>query len=313
MRIAFLSRYQNKVNRGVETYVAELSARLNQNHEVEVLSGQDADSFSRIIKGKYDLVIPTNGRLQALKASIGRISGGYKIIISGQAGVGKDDIWNIFLTAPDVYVALTDFEKHWAQKWAWKTRIVKINNGVDLEKFSTTSQKVKINLPKPIILSVGALEWYKHHERTIRAMAEFNKGSLLIIGAGSEEDKLQKMGMQLLGEDRFQIIQAGYKDLPKYYRSCDLFVLPSWDRESFGIVYVEAMACGLVVVAPDDQSRREIIGQAGILTDVSDLEKYATAIDEALKIDWKNKPRKQAEKFSWDKIAEQYENLFKEL
>ena len=73
------------------------------------------------------------------------------------------------------------------------------------------------------------------------------------------------------------------------------------------------MASGLSVVAPDDSPRKEIMAQAGILTDVNDPEKYARAIEEALSKDWGNLPRKQAEKFSWDIIADEYEKLFEEL
>src|SRR3989344_7334056 len=110
LKIAFLCTGFGVVNRGVETYVLELSKRLQNKFDVEVLSGDDANSLDKIINGKYDLVIPTNGRIQALKAALGKAFEGYKTLISGQSGIGKDDIWNIFITAPDVYVALTDFE-----------------------------------------------------------------------------------------------------------------------------------------------------------------------------------------------------------
>ena len=73
------------------------------------------------------------------------------------------------------------------------------------------------------------------------------------------------------------------------------------------------MASGLSVVAPDDELRKEIVGSAGVLTNVNDPEKYAESIEEALSKDWDNLPRQQAEKFSWDIIAEKYEKLFKEL
>lgn len=318
MKIAFLSRYQGKTNRGVETYVAELSKRLSKNHEVVILSAGDADNLEKILNGRFDIVIPTNGRLQALKAGLGRPFGRYKrsfttykVIISGQAGIGKDDIWNIFVCRPNAYIALTDYEEDWAKKWVIGTKIVKIPNGVDLEKFKPTGEKTKIGLPSPIILSVGALEWYKHHELTIKVM-ENVEGSLLIVGKGSEQGRLEKLANQKIPK-RFKIISANYKDLPKIYRTCDLFVLPSWDREAFGIVYVEAMASGLPVVAPDDSPRREIVGESGILVDVEDSEKYARAIEEALKRDWGNIPRHQAEKFSWEIVAEEYEKLFQEL
>ena len=309
LKIAFLSRYQDEVSRGAETYVLELSRRLQQSYQVYILKGKDSDSFQKMIKGGYGLIIPVNGRAQALKASLGRIWSGYKLIISGQAGIGKDDIWNILFTAPDIYVALTDFEKQWVQKWTLGTKIVKIPNGVDLQRFKP-GQKVNIDLPKPIILSVGALQWYKHHELSIKAVSKMDNGSLLIIGLGPEYQSLNNLGQSLLGK-RFKILEVKFSDIDKYYRSADVFVLPSWDRESFGIVYLEAMASGIPVVAPNDPPRREIVGEAGIFVDVNNIKEYAQAIDKALEVEWGEKPRKQAEKFSWDKIANEYVNLIK--
>ena len=316
LKIAFLSRYQGVVDRGVETYVSELSKRLSKNHEIIVLSGKDADNIRKIINGKFNIVIACNGRFQSLKASMGRLIARYKLIISGQSGPGIDDIFNL-LTLPDIFVALTDFAATGAGKlrsaktWSWGTRVVVIPNGVDLGKFKPQGEKMNIDLSPPIVLTVGALYWYKHHEKTIKAMAR-TESSLLIVGAGPELENLRELAEKEI-PSRFKIISAKFEDLPKIYRAADLFVLPSWDREAFGLVYVEAMASGLSVVAPDDSPRKEIMAQAGILTDVNDPEKYARAIEEALSKDWGNLPRKQAEKFSWDIIADEYEKLFEEL
>jgi len=203
---------------------------------------------------------------------------------------------------------LTDFEANWAKKWAWKTKVVKIPNGVDLSKFNSDGDKLNLGLEKPIILCVGALTWYKHHERIIEAMRYLDKGSLLIVGEGEQKKYLEEKGKRILG-DRFKIQSFDYADMPPVYRSCDLFTLPSWDREAFGIVYLEAMASGLPVVAPNDLSRREIIGDAGIFVDTSDPEVYAKEINEGMKKNWKDLPRNQAEKFSWDKIAKDYEKI----
>lgn len=313
LKVVFLSRYLGRINRGAETYVIELSKRLARQHEVDILTGKDSDSLQKITAGGYDLVVPTNGRMQALKASLGRFRGGYKTLISGQAGVGRDDIWNITVTAPDIFVALTDFELKWAKKFAWKSKLVKIPNGVDLEKFKPGKDGINIHLPRPVILSVGALTWYKHHEKTIEAVKNLDQGSLLIIGSGPKKDELLDAGKSLLDQGRLKILGVPYEGIPLYYRSADLFVLPSWDREAFGIVYVEAMASNLPVVAPDDGPRREIVGEGGLFTDVSDPVKYAAAINKAFSRSWQNKPRDQAEKFSWDKVAVQYEELFKEV
>ncbi len=311
MKIVFLSRYQNQIERGVESFVKELTNRLSQNHTVDILSGKDADSLSQVIRGCYDIVIPLNGRWQSLKMSLGRLIGRYKLVISGHSGIGRDDIWNI-LVRPNVFVALTENMQQWAKKWALGVKIIKIPNGIDLDKFSPTGQSIDFDLPKPIILSVGALVWYKHHERVIKAAAKLDKASVVIVGEGPEKNALKELGKQLLG-DRFRIFNFKYQDMPKVYRSVDLFTLPSWDREAFGIVYLEALASGLGVVAPNDLSRKEIIGEAGILVNTENIDEYSKAIEQGLKIDWQKKARAQAEKFSWDKIADQYVKLFEDI
>lgn len=312
MKILFLNRYQNQVERGAEVFIKELVRLLSKNHEVDIFSGKKADSIKHVLDGKYDVVVPVNGRMQSLKVSIAKLVGGYKVLITGHSGKGWDDIWNIAVARPDIFVALTNYMAEWARKWAWGSRVVKIPNGIDLNKFSPNGGKINLNLPKPIILSVGALVWYKYHDRVIRAVKEIGKGSVLIIGEGPKKDNLVKLGKELLGE-RFKILNFKYEDMPKVYRSCDLFTLPSWSREAFGVVYLESMASGLGIVAPDDASRREIIGNAGIFTDVCDLTAYANAIELCLKTDWKNKSRQQAEKFSWDEIAKEYEQVMKNL
>lgn len=308
VKIAFLSRYQNIVNRGAETFVAEVSSRLRKKYSVDVFSGKDADFLPKIINGKYDVVIPMNGGLQSLGVSLGRIFGGYKIIIIGQAGIGKNNIWNVFVAQPDIFVALTDYMAKWIKNWAWNSRVLKIPNGVDLQRFKKEGERVKFDLNHPIILSVGALDWYKHHDRTIEAVTKLEKVNLLIIGEGGDYEKLSKLGKEKLGK-RFKISKFDYKDMPNVYRGADLFTLPSWDREAFGIAYVEAMASNLPVVAPDDPPRREIIGKAGVFVDTTDPQKYAKAIENCLNINWDNKPRLQAIKFSWDKIVRDYEEI----
>lgn len=312
MKIGILSRYQNKVTRGVESVVTELSKRLSTNHQVEVLTGKDSDSFKKIIEGNFDIVMPMNGRSQALKASFGRLFSKYKVVIGGHSGVGRDDLFNLVVTRPDVFIALTDFEFNWAKKWSRGTRIVKIPNGVDIERFNPKGERLDFGLTGPIILSVGALEWYKYHDRTIEAVSKLGRGSLLIVGNGSQKDYLEKLGWEKLGS-RFKLLSVAYEKMPDVYRGCDVFTLPSWDREAFGVVYLEAMATNIPVVAPDDLSRREIIGEGGVLVDVLSPDKFSNALEEALNREWKDLPRLQAEKFSWDKVSKQYEDLFSKI
>ena len=78
MKIAIINKYQFKVNRGAETYVSELAKRLSQNHEVDILTKLNWNK-------KYDLVIPTNGRLQVFMVRILTWIRGARMIVSGQS------------------------------------------------------------------------------------------------------------------------------------------------------------------------------------------------------------------------------------
>lgn len=311
-KIAFLSRYQNSIQRGAETFVQELSTQLSKENQVDILFGNRADSLHEIINGNYQIVVAVNGGLQSLKASLGRLKSGYKLVISGQAGMGKGEVFNLVVAKPDLYVALTEVMYQWAKHWVWGSQLITIPNGVNLQRFQPKGEKAVLHVDGPIILSVGALVWYKHHEKTIKAVSLMNEGTLVIVGEGPEKNNLEALGRKMLG-NRFRIISAQYQDLPKIYRAASIFVLPSWDREAFGIVYLEAMASGLGVIAPDDPSRNEIIEKAGILVDVSNTQIYAQAIQQGLKLDWKTSAINQAKKFSWDKVASRYEQAFKTL
>lgn len=312
MKIAFLSRYQGEIERGAEVFVKEVAKRLSKNHQVIIFSGKDADSLKTLANTGFDIVIPINGKTQSLKASLVRFIRGYKVVITGHSGIGRDDIWNILVVFPDAFVALTEHMRKWAQKWNWFGRVVKINNGVDLYEFMPKGRKVDFGLMGKIVLSVGALVWYKHHEKVIDAVSRLDGVSLVIVGEGREKDGLIKLANQKL-EGRYLIKSFSYKEMPSVYRSADVFTLPSWDREAFGMVYLEAMACNIPVVAPFDDARKEIIGDGGVLVDVEDPITYSKALELALNKDWKEMPRKQAEKFSWESCVNKYEELFEKI
>lgn len=305
MKIAFLNKYQNKVNRGAETFVSELAKRLSKNHQVDVIS--DINYFTLFTK-KYDLIIPTNGRFQAFATRIITWITKSKMVISGQSGVGLDDRLNLY-SIPDAFVALSTYALKESKKRNPFIKIVYIPNGVDLNRFKGRTIK-----GGRTILCVGAFTEQKRHELVIKAVSKLKNVKLIIAGGGG--DKLQDikiLGEQLLGKNNFEIIETTNDKMPAIYNKADVFTLASKTYESFGIVLVEAMASGLPVVATDDPIRREIVGDAGLFVDPTDTDAYAEAIEKALSINWNEKPRKQAEKFSWDNIAKQYEELFNSL
>ena len=98
--------------------------------------------------------------------------------------------------------------------------------------------------------------------------------------------------------------------MPSIYRASDVFTLCSESSEAFGIVYLEALSCGLPCVVTHDSSRKEILGDAGIYVD--DPENAKEYADKLLLASRENSPKKylvQAKKYSWNKIAAKYEKI----
>lgn len=347
MKIAFLNLYQTSVNRGMERYVSELSKRLSKNHEVKIIgidtnfdkkidwikkdsSGTISRRFfidywsilvakytlfhlKEIANGKFDIVIPTNGGWQSLVIKILSLVKGFRVVIPGQSGIGWDDRINL-LTFPDIFVALSSHAKKWARRANPLAKTVYIPNGVDLRLFYPDPY-VKKDKKFKIILAVGAFTKQKRLDLVIKAAAPINNAKVLIAGATGELKKeLTDLGNTLLGAERFEIQSALSMDkMPSIYKSADIFTLPSESSEAFGNVLVEAMASGLPVVATSDPIRGEIVGDAGILVDPSDIDRYTNALRSVLESDWNSKPRIQAEKFDWDKITVEYEKLFDQI
>lgn len=302
MKIAFINKYQNIVNRGAETFVTELSKRLSKKHDVKIFT--KIKPFELL---DYDLVIPTNGRVQVFVIRVITWLTRKKMIVSAQSGIGLDDRLNLY-SFPDYFIPLSQFALAWARKINPYVKTKVIPNGVDLKKFEVAKKT-----PEKIVLAVGAFTPEKRHDLTIRAVAKLIGVKLIIVGGGgSEMEKIEKLGNSFL-EGRFEIRSATPNQMPEIYKKARVFVYPTVPWESFGIAILEAMASGLPVVANDDPIRREIVGNAGIFVDPNDIEAYSSAIARAFDSNWGELPRKQAEKFNWDQIAEEYEKLISTL
>jgi len=310
MKIAILNKYQNRVARGAETFVFELSKRLSNRNKVDVVANVN---YLNLLKGKYEIIIPTNGRFQVVITRIICWLSGAKMVVSGQSGMGWDDKVNLF-TFPDAFVALSKRASDWAKSVNPHVRVLNIPNGVDLGKFKPKGKAFKTGLKTPVVLCGGAFTPQKRMDLAIKAVAKLANVSLLMVGGGGElKGELQRYGEKVLGEGRFKLLSVPFTQMPEVYRAADIFTLPSRPSESFGNVLVEAMASNLPVVATDDPVRKYIVGDAGVLVDPTDTKAYAKAIEKALDQNWEEKPRAQAEKFSWDEISKKYEELFNKL
>jgi len=162
-----------------------------------------------------------------------------------------------------------------------------------------------------VVVCASALVPYKRVDLTIKAVAKTKNLSLLILGDGQLHGLIDTLGKRLLGK-RYLRMVVPYAQIPSYYRAANVFTLAS-KTEAFGISYVEAMACNLPVVTTADDSRAEIIGPAGILTNPDNIEQYTKDLELAAKTNYKNVPYMQALKFSWNKVAQRYSDLIQEL
>jgi phosphatidylinositol alpha-1,6-mannosyltransferase len=111
---------------------------------------------------------------------------------------------------------------------------------------------------KRVLLTVGRLsakERYKGHDRVIAALPglrpRFRELAYVVIGDGDDRSRLEALARELGVADVVLFVGQVPDDLPEHYRMADLFVMPSIN-EGFGIVFLEAMACGLPAVGGDE-------------------------------------------------------------
>jgi glycosyltransferase involved in cell wall biosynthesis len=229
------------------------------------------------------------------------------------------------LTKPDYWVAPSKFTADQFIKFFKipRMKIKVIPEGVDLEKFNKNVDASDINEKlgnERKILFVGNLHPYKGVHFLIKSFAlvkpKIDDVKLVIVGDGPLKHYLINLTKRLNLEK--DIIFTGFvsdEELPKYYASCDIFASASV-LEGFGLIFLEAMALGKPIVAFNLVSIPEVVGNAGILVNEINHEKFANAIIELLqnKALYKEKSEialNRAKLFSWEKIAEQFIKIIK--
>ncbi len=114
-----------------------------------------------------------------------------------------------------------------------------------------------------IVLSVGRLVYYKGFDYLIRAMARID-GRLLIAGDGPLRSELEQLAASSGVRDKV-VFLGTVRDVQPFYQGCDVFVLPSVSRnEAYGLVQLEAMACGKPVVNTNLASGVRFVSPGGV-------------------------------------------------
>jgi glycosyltransferase involved in cell wall biosynthesis len=177
--------------------------------------------------------------------------------------------------------------------------LVVVPLGIDLDLFTRNPAPSLPSLPKPVFVFFSRLAPEKSPEDFLKLKLP---GTKLVIGDGPDRTKLEeKYGR----ENKF----VGYKhgqELVNWLSLCDVFVFPS-RTETFGLVVLEALSCGIPVAAYDVIGPRDIIteGKDGYFSE--DLQEAALKCLELSPADC----RKKAEQYSWEHSADEFlKNLF---
>ena len=151
------------------------------------------------------------------------------------------------------------------QKFRERCRVIPF--GVPLEQFDRPDvievSKIRRQYGSRIVLGVGRLVYYKGFEYLIRAMKDV-RGHLLIVGSGRLRHELEGEARACGVSERVRFLTE-VPDVRPYYHASDVFVLPSVARsEAFGIVQLEAMACGKPVVNTSLDSGVTLVSPDGL-------------------------------------------------
>lgn len=205
-----------------------------------------------------------------------------------------------------------------------------IYNGVS-EKFRkpvSEEEKIRVkreyNLPDKYLLHLGNTDPKKNTERVIVAYTQFldacqHKIPLVLADYPDLliKNLLHHMGRMDLHEYIHRLDYVVNKDLPAIYSMAEIFLYPSL-RESFGIPLLEAMCCKTPVISSNVFAMPEVAGDAAYLIDPSQPETIATAIKELishpeLRQSYIERGELQSTKFSWQMMATQVIELYKEV
>ena len=203
-------------------------------------------------------------------------------------------------------------------------QVIKDYGKINVETRLIASLRKKYKITKPFIFYTGV---WRNHKNLVGLIKAFdlivNKYKInyqLVLG-GKEDSyypEVRQTWEKLnLGN---QIVKTGFinqEELSLFYNMADIFVIPSF-REGFGLIGLEAMACGTPVVSSNKTSLPEILRDAAIYFNPADHEEMAKKIvqviqNENLKNNLVQKGFQQIEKYNWKKMAEKTLGMYEEV
>jgi glycosyltransferase involved in cell wall biosynthesis len=199
-------------------------------------------------------------------------------------------------------------------KARWNCRL--IPNGVDCDRFQPGEpRRAEFGLPKGrlVVLMVSALIPTKRVEVGIEAVSRISDAHLVVAGDGPLRQEIEAKATRLL-PGRFTRLSIAPEQMPSLYRSADVFLHLS-KEESFGNVFIEALACGLPIMAQDSSRLRWIVGEHEFLVDTADHAALVAGIEMARKSSASREADRvtRAKAFSWSRVGKMYQEFLEEI
>ena len=202
------------------------------------------------------------------------------------------------------------------------SNIYVVPNGVDFDDI----QKIRVedHLKHPAILFVGGLGKVKGIDVLLNAVPIIRKEipnlHVYIAGSGYEDNNLKKLVEELNIENNVNFLGFISGDEKyAYYKSADIYVQPS-RYETFGVVLLEAMACGKPIVASNVGGIPFVVddGKTGLLFESENVEELAEKVilllrDKDLRAKMGEAGRERARGFTWERSAEMTVEVYKEV
>ena len=207
-----------------------------------------------------------------------------------------------------------------------KEKIAVVPNGINSEDiFNGKSILLRKYEKKKIILSVSHLKKSKGIQLNLKAISKnikkYNNLFYIIVGSGKEQGELEKFSKQLCIQNNVEFVGGiPHKKVMEYMSICDIFSLPSY-REGFGVVYLEAMANGIPVIACQGEGIDGIIKdkETGILVKPKDVDSLVKAMDYLLsnpdeaRAIGKRARKLVLENYTWEKNGEKTIEVYREV
>ncbi len=200
-------------------------------------------------------------------------------------------------------------------------RAFMIPHGVDLQRFRPglqTGFRARHGIPENafLALSVGTIcHWHKRMDHVISELSQLPDVHLAIVGQhGPETAEIMALGQQRM-PGRVVFDTLPHDALPEAYAASDCFVLGSL-FETFGIVYIEAMAMGLPVVCTSHPNQRSIVGE-GVFVDMARPGALRDAVRDRSAAEWRRLgetgQRRVRELFDLQVLRQRYLERYKDM